>query len=98
VGVAEVDGGVDVGVEAIDVAEFGGWEGGHGRLLVSVMARVAVSGDGERDRGVAACGGDEGDVQRHRAAAGDEQGAKDGDAERSDGLAEALKTPKAGPT
>src|SRR5204862_1963200 len=32
-GVAEVDGGVELGVEAVDVPEFGGWEGGHGRLL-----------------------------------------------------------------
>jgi hypothetical protein len=32
-GVAEVDGGVELGVEAVDVAELGGWEGGHGRLL-----------------------------------------------------------------
>jgi GMC oxidoreductase len=32
-GVAEVDQGVELGVEAVDVAEFGGWEGGHGRLL-----------------------------------------------------------------
>jgi hypothetical protein len=36
--VAEVDGSVEVGVEAVDVAEFGGREGGHGRLLVSVVA------------------------------------------------------------
>src|SRR4051812_38789336 len=32
-GVAEVDWGVELGVEAVDVAEFGGWESGHGPLL-----------------------------------------------------------------
>jgi hypothetical protein len=32
--VAEVDRGVKAGVEAVDVAEFGGWEGSHGRLLL----------------------------------------------------------------
>ena len=49
---------------------------------------MAVSGDGERDAGgVAAGSGDKGDVQRDRAAAGDEQGAKDGNAKRSAGVA-----------
>lgn len=58
------------------------------RLWVSGGAGVAVSGDGDGDGGcVAAGGGGEGDVKRDRAAAGDEQGAKDGDAERTAGLA-----------
>src|SRR3954447_26693331 len=63
--------------------------GSVSRLWVSGRdAGVAVSAERERDGGgVAAGSGDEGDVQRDRALAGGEQGAEDGDAERSAGLA-----------